>query len=164
MQEKSKPSKSLLNNHSMPRRSLELSLGNLAGDKRVRFDVEDHHDTDHSKRIKTECPPWGIPSVPDFWKGTPHSKSTSNLTFAKMNREEEQVKKKYLSKVLINLKTGILGAFKAFKNPSRAQSRDRQVNQQNKWYRRAAAVLAVNSKINVQKSLWRLQKTRGAAL
>jgi hypothetical protein len=54
----------------------------------------------------------------------------------------------YLSRVLINKQTNIIQAFKKLKSPSDVVLKAKKINKLNKWYKVAANIVAMNSKIN----------------
>ena len=62
-----------------------------------------------------------------------------------------------MSKVLINVQTNISQAFKKLIRPSAHQLKDKRNKRENKWFKVAANIISLNSKINEQKALWRLK-------
>lgn len=140
---------------SLPRMSLNTSITNHYPSKKVTFDKnQPRRSSIDAGRLKTEPTPTTSLSLTQFWKlqSTP---SQNNLTFTKIGGDEE-ITKHYLSRVLINYQTNILQSFKKLRDPSKIQFKIKDVNKSNKWYKRASNAFALNSRINEQKSFWRL--------
>lgn len=108
-----------------------------------------------TSRVRTEPTPSEIFSVSDFWKIQPPN-TPKKFTFVKAEGDGDYVNR-YVSKVLINTQTNILQAFKKLLRPSAKHLKSKKLNKENRWFKISSRILALNSRLNEQKSLWRLK-------